>query len=345
MTVGGDGPRAPVAGGPSPHHPVLRSQAIATLSPRAGGTYLDGTFGAGGYSRAILETSGARVIGLDCDPTAAAAAMAVSAEHPETFSFRQANFGGLDKIVDEFGLDPLDGVVLDIGVSSMQLDQAERGFSFRADGPLDMRMDREGPSAADLVNTADETTLANILYRYGEERESRRIARAIVADRVETPFLRTKQLAELVARIVRSSPKGVHPATKTFQALRIAVNDELGELLSGLAASERVLASNGVLAVVTFHSLEDRIVKRFLSRNAGRGGSGSRHLPESTDRRTPSFILPAGQPVVPTTAEVESNPRARSAKLRFGIRTSAPPLGLDSELRALADAGPMTNRR
>ena len=299
MMEGGDGPRIPVAGGPSRHLPVLRPEAIAALRLRDGGLYLDGTFGAGGYSRAMLAGSGTTVIGLDRDPTAAAAAQAVAAEFPERLIFRQARFGTLDSVVADLGRGALDGIVLDIGVSSMQLDQAERGFSFRTDGPLDMRMERDGPTAADIVNTADETTLAAILYRYGEERESRRIARAIVADRTATPFLRTRPLAELVARVVRGAPKGVHPATKTFQALRIAVNDELGELLAALSAAERVLAPDGSLAVVTFHSLEDRIVKRFLTRAAGRGATGSRHLPPTGDGRLPSFSLPPGQPVRP----------------------------------------------
>lgn len=337
MMVGGDGQHAPLAGGPPPHHPVLRSEAIAALRVRAGGLYLDGTFGAGGYTRAILDTAGARVIALDRDPTVASAADSLFSSIPDRLTFRQRRFGALDHVVTELGFGLLDGVVLDIGVSSMQLDQPERGFSFRSDGPLDMRMDRDGPSAADIVNTADETTLAAIFYRFGEERDSRRIARAIVADRGATPFLHTRQLAELVARVVRNAPKGVHPATKTFQALRIAVNDELGELLSGLAAAERALACGGVLAVVTFHSLEDRIVKRFFARAAARGTTGSRHLPQAAAPAKPSFLSSAGQPVSPTEDEVNSNPRARSAKLRFAVRTEAPPLGLDGPLLELAD--------
>ena len=234
----------------------------------------------------------------------------------------------IDSVVNDLGYAAVDGVVLDIGVSSMQLDQAHRGFSFRTDGPLDMRMESSGHTAADLVNDLDETTLAAVLYRFGEERDSRRIARAVVHDRVATPFTTTKQFADLVGRIVRGSPKGVHPATRSFQALRIAVNDELGQLLNGLAAAERMLREGGVLAVVTFHSLEDRIVKRFLVRAAGRGEAGSRHRPGLGARVPASFTLPPGQPVTPGEAELRINPRARSAKLRWAVRTAAPPLGL-----------------
>ncbi|WP_345894293.1 16S rRNA (cytosine(1402)-N(4))-methyltransferase RsmH [Lichenifustis flavocetrariae] len=331
----GNGSQPPVTGGPAPHHPVLLPEVLTALAPQTGGIYLDGTFGAGGYTRAILAHSGVHVVGLDRDPTAKQAAASVAADYPDTFTFRQARFGTLHDVVHSLDRPSLQGVVLDIGVSSMQLDQAERGFSFRVDGPLDMRMERDGPSAADIVNGADETTLASILFHLGGERDSRRIARAIVADRVATPFLRTRQLAELVARIVRGSPKGIHPATKTFQALRIAVNDELGELLMGLEAAEQTLAPGGVLAVVTFHSLEDRLVKRFLTRAAGRGAAGSRHLPQAQAPAPPSFTLPSGQPVLPSATEVERNPRARSAKLRYAIRTEAPPLKPDPELRSL----------
>ena len=339
MVGGGGGASEPVAGGSAPHRPVLRTEAIAALRPQAGGTYIDGTFGAGGYSRTLLEAKGTQVLALDRDPTAHPAAEALATDFPARFTFKAGRFGDLDRFAREAGFARIDGVVLDIGVSSMQIDHAERGFSFRNDGPLDMRMERDGPSAADLVNTADETTIADILYRFGEERDSRRIARAIVMDRATTPFTRTKPLADMIARVVRTAPKGVHPATKTFQALRIAVNDELGQLLAGLAAAERILAPNGVLAVVTFHSLEDRIVKRFLVQGAGRSAGGSRHLPAAAQARPPSFRLPSGQPVLPGAEEVDANPRARSAKLRIGIRTDAPAGGLDADLRALADLG------
>ena len=318
---------------------MLRAEAIAALAVRSGGLYLDGTFGAGGYTRAILSVPGTSVIGLARDPSAAPSAVRLAAETPGRFVFREARFGDLAAVVHDLGHTEIDGVVLDIGVSSMQLDQAERGFSFRVDGPLDMRMESDGPSAADLVNETDETTLAAILYRFGEERESRRIARAIVHDRVSVPYTSTKQLADLVGRIVRKTPKGVHPATRTFQALRIAVNDELGQLLHGLAAAESVLREGGVLAVVTFHSLEDRIVKRFFTRATGRGEAGSRHRPEAGTRVAASFTQPVGQPVTPGDDEIEANPRARSAKLRWGLRTAAAPRALDDELRALAEVG------
>ena len=328
MTRGGDEPSGSVAGGSAPHRPVLRTEVLRALAPHAGGVYVDGTFGAGGYTRAILETPGTRVIALDRDPSAGHAAAAVAADHPDRFIFREGRFGDLDAIVRDCGYDRVDGIALDIGVSSMQLDQAERGFSFR-----------HGPSAADIVNHTDETTLAAILYRFGDERESRRIARAVVHDRVTVPFTRTKALADLVGRVVRGAPGRVHPATRTFQALRIAVNDELGQLLHGLEAAERVLGQNGVLAVVTFHSLEDRIVKRFLSRAAGRASGGSRHRPDVAAPTEPSFAAPAGQPVSAGSDEVDANPRARSARLRWGVRTAAAALGLDDDLRALADLG------
>ncbi|MDX7952267.1 16S rRNA (cytosine(1402)-N(4))-methyltransferase RsmH [Lichenihabitans sp. Uapishka_5] len=340
---GGSGPQGPAAGGPAPHRPVLLPEVLAALGPRAGATILDGTFGAGGYTGAMLQ-AGARVIGLDRDPSAEEAASRIMAAFPDAFTFRQARFGTLDAVAEALGQAPLDGVVLDIGVSSMQLDQPDRGFSFRFDGPLDMRMERDGPSAADIVNTTDETTLAAILFHLGEERESRRIARAIVADRVAKPFTRTRPLAELVGRVVRGAPKGIHPATRTFQALRIAVNDELGQLVAALEAAERVLKPGGVLAVVTFHSLEDRLVKRFLARTAGRGGAGSRHLPQ-VEVAAPSFTLPSGQPVLPGEAEVEANPRARSAKLRFGLRTTAAPMPSDPDLHKLIGPGRLAMER
>lgn len=343
MTMGSGGSSDTGAGG-SAHQPVLLPSALTALKPQAGGIYVDATFGAGGYSRALLANPGTRVIGIDRDPSAAPAAAALTNEYPDRFTFRKARFSELDGLIHEFGLTGVDGVVFDIGVSSMQLDQAERGFSFRFDGPLDMRMESDGPTAADLINTADETTLAAILYRYGEERDSRRIARAVVTDRAAVPFLRTKPLADLVGRVVRGAPKGVHPATRTFQALRIAVNDELGQLLAGLQAGERVLRQGGVLAIVTFHSLEDRITKRFLARAGGRTAGSSRHRPEASHGAAASFTVPSGQPVTPSESEIETNPRARSAKLRWGVRTGAAPLGLDDELRSLSGLGPSAGK-
>ncbi len=335
------------AGGPVRHHPVLRSEAVAALALRAGGTYLDGTFGAGGYSAAILEHLETRVIAIDRDPSAVAAGASLMAASAGRLTLRQARFGALDETVAALDAAPLDGVVLDIGVSSMQIDEEARGFSFRFDGPLDMRMEKRGESAADLVNSADEATLADILYHYGEERASRRIARAIVHDRAIMPFTRTKPLADMIARVVPHSARDIHPATRTFQALRIAVNDELGQLLAGLYAAERVLRPGGRLVIVTFHSLEDRIVKRFFAARSGRGAgeTRSRHLPTEPESSSPTFRLDGKQPIAPTAAEIEANPRARSAKLRFGTRTDVPAQDPDLRLLDLARLPAAPNRR
>ena len=322
------------AGGPARHVPVLREEAVAALSPRPGGVYLDGTFGAGGYSRAILGVPDTRVVALDRDPEAIAAGLELAAENPR-LTLHQVRFGMLDECAETLGIAAFDGMVFDIGVSSMQLDEADRGFSFRQDGPLDMRMSGEGPSAADIVNTADEEDLANILFLFGEERASRRIARAIVHDRQSVPFTRTRQLAEMIARVVPGSPADIHPATRSFQALRIAVNDELGELVTALAAAERRLTPGGHLAVVTFHSLEDRIVKRFLHARSGRGAARSRHLPTEVAPADPTFTIEGRQPIVPSADEVARNPRARSAKLRVGTRTAAPARGPEPALNGL----------
>ena len=324
------------AGGPARHIPVLREEVMAalgldTLASHAG-LYLDGTFGAGGYTRAILAKPGVQVIALDRDPTAIANGQALVREMAGRLALVEDRFANLDKVVANLDLGLLDGVALDIGVSSMQLDEAERGFSFRNDGPLDMRMGAAGRSAADIVNEASEEALADILYYFGEERLSRRIAKAIVLDRQTRPFLTTRPLAEMIARVAPAKPTEIHPATRTFQALRIAVNDELGELVAGLAAAERVLKPGGRLAVVTFHSLEDRIVKQFLAKRAGKGEAPGRRLPGEALPVTPSFTLPKGQPIVPSDDEARANPRARSAKLRVGIRTEAAPIAIEAEL-------------
>ena len=321
MTVGGDGSRA-VAGGPAPHIPVLGPPALGFLQVEASGTYIDGTFGAGGYTRAILDAADCHVIAIDRDPTAIAAGAALVAQSHGRLTLAEDRFSNLDTVAHAAGHETVDGVVLDVGVSSMQLDRAERGFSFRLEGPLDMRMSGEGPSAADVVNGADERDLANIIYILGEERHSRAVARAIVRARGQAPIATTSALADLVASVVRSKPGDIHPATRTFQALRIFVNDELGELALALSAAERVLKGGGRLVVVSFHSLEDRIVKSFLAaRSETRGGS--RHAPE-VKRPTPTFRVLTKRPVTAGDDEIARNPRARSAKLRAGERTDAP---------------------
>ncbi len=336
MTSGRGEEVSPVAGGPARHVPVLLEEAISALSPHDGGVYLDGTFGAGGYTRSILATQGARVIALDRDPTAIAAGEDLIKEFGDRLILRQARFGELDAAAREAGFDALDGVVLDIGVSSMQFDEAARGFSFRFEGPLDMRMDMSGRSAADIVNGAEEEEIADILYHYGEERLSRRIARAIVNDRQIEPYTTTAQLAGLIERINPPRFGQIHPATRSFQGLRIAVNDELGELARALAAAERVLKPGGALAIVSFHSLEDRIVKQFFAERSGRGQARSRLLPGEPARAAPTFDCPGSQPVAPGEDEIRSNPRARSARLRFGRRTDAPAQGLSGEWSKLA---------
>jgi 16S rRNA (cytosine1402-N4)-methyltransferase len=306
----------------APHIPVLGPEAIALLAPREGGVYVDATFGAGGYSRAILEVPGTRLIAIDRDRSAIAGGAELVERSAGRLTLVEDRFSNLAEVCDAQGAAAIDGVVMDVGVSSMQLDQAGRGFSFRLDGPLDMRMAQSGPTAADVVASASEGDLADIIYLFGEERQSRRIARAIVADRQETPFTTTRALADLVGRVVRSKPGEIHPATRTFQALRIFVNEELEELQTALAAAERVLKPGGRLVVVSFHSLEDRIVKNFLSERSKTGG-GSRHLPEVA-QIPPSFQLLTRRPVVAGEDEVAHNPRARSAKLRAAERTSAP---------------------
>ncbi|MBS7545126.1 16S rRNA (cytosine(1402)-N(4))-methyltransferase RsmH [Ancylobacter oerskovii] len=304
------------------HIPVLLAEVLAHLSPKDGEVHVDGTFGAGGYSRAILDAADCRVIAIDRDPTAVAASAPLVLAYPGRLAVTQDRFGNLDQVAAMLGAPQVDGVVLDIGVSSMQLDEGERGFSFRRDGPLDMRMSGEGPSAADYVARLPEAELANLIYRFGEERQSRGIARAIVRAREEAPIVRTLQLADIIAKVVRSKPHEPHPATRSFQALRIAVNDELGELARALAAAERVLKPGGRLVVVTFHSLEDRIVKNFLNARA-KPAAGSRHLP-AVESLPPSFRLVARGAVEPTEAESRANPRARSAKLRAASRTEVP---------------------
>lgn len=304
------------------HVPVLGREALAWLAPRAGGIYVDATFGAGGYSRAILAAADTRVIGIDRDRTAIAGGFDLVEQSRGRLTLVQDRFSNLADVCTAQGVEAVDGVVMDIGVSSMQLDEAARGFSFRLDGPLDMRMGQEGPTAADVVARASETDLANILYIFGEERRSRALARAIVAARGEAPITTTRALADIVSKVVRSKPGDIHPATRTFQALRIFVNQELDELHLALAAAERVLRPGGRLVAVSFHSLEDRIVKTFLAAR-GKASAGSRHLPEVAGE-TPRFDILTKRPVTPDESELRDNPRARSAKLRAAARTAAP---------------------
>jgi 16S rRNA (cytosine1402-N4)-methyltransferase len=324
---------------------VLLGEVCEALDARRGGIFVDGTFGAGGYTRAILSADPRNhVIAIDRDPDAIAAGAALVAQSKNRLSLIPGRFGDLDALLADRGIASVDGVVLDIGVSSMQLDEAERGFSFRQDGPLDMRMEREGPSAADLVNEAPESELADIFYHYGEERRARAVARAILEMRRRQRIETTQQLADLVAGLIRQEPGAVHPATRVFQALRIAVNDELGELVRALHAAERVLKPGGRLAVVTFHSLEDRIVKQFFAARTGRAGGGSRHLP-TQESAAPSFRAVTKGPVGPSDAEVARNPRARSAKLRAAARTDAPAPEPMSALMMLAELPRTADKR
>lgn len=308
---------------PDVHVPVLRSEMLSALSVRPSGTYVDGTFGAGGYSRAILEAGAGRVYGIDRDPNAVARGRALAAEWPN-FTMLEGPFGAMEPLLADQGVRTVHGIVLDLGLSSAQLDDPARGFSFALDGPLDMRMSGRGPSAADVVNQADEQTLADIIYRYGEERAARRIARAIVARRRRAPILRTRELAELVGGVVGRAAGRIDPATRTFQALRIHVNDELGELQRALGASERLLAPGGRLVVVAFHSLEDRMVKQFLVERSGRAPGVSRHRPPEREAAPARFRQLFPRPLRPGEPEIGRNPRARSARLRAAERLAAP---------------------
>jgi len=307
------------------HIPVMLDEVLDALAPRAGAVYLDGTFGRGGYARAILKAADCRLVAMDRDPQAIAAGRALEREFADRLRLVEGRFGEMDRLSGEAAVD---GVALDLGVSSPQLDEAERGFSFRTDGPLDMRMGAEGPTAADVVNEAPEAELADIIWRLGEERRARQVARAIVRARQEAPITRTLQLAEIVRSVVKPSADGIDPATRTFQALRLHVNDELGELERGLAAAERLLAPGGRLAVVSFHSLEDRIVKQFLRERSSAAPRGSRHAPLQ-QLAEPSFELLSRQARRPSEEESRANPRARSARLRAAVRTAAPAHGLD----------------
>ncbi|WP_085616142.1 16S rRNA (cytosine(1402)-N(4))-methyltransferase RsmH [Thalassospira alkalitolerans] len=308
----------------SPHKPVLLREVLEALSPKAGEIMVDGTFGAGGYSRAILDHAPCELYAIDRDPTAVATGKAMEADYDNRFHMVEGCFGNMGSLIPAAGVQQVDGIVLDIGVSSMQLDQADRGFSFRADGPLDMRMSMSGPSAADFINTADEEDIANVIYRYGEERASRKVAHKIIEMRAETPFETTLQLARAVRAVVRKSKDGIDPATRTFQGLRIYVNDELGELERAMQAAERLLKPGGRLVVVTFHSLEDRSVKTFMKERSGDPSKMSRRLPGEPEITIPTFTILTRKAVTAQKDELRANPRARSAKLRAVARNEQP---------------------
>ena len=318
------------------HIPVMLAEAVAALALSPGARVLDGTFGAGGYTQAILDAGpDVTVLALDRDQTAIAAGWPMVEGSQGRLTLVEAEFGNLADEAASHGASPLDGIVLDIGVSSMQIDQADRGFSFRFDGPLDMRMGQHGESAADIVNEMAEADLADVIYHYGEERRSRAVARAINEARRQQPITTTMALADIVAKVVRGEPGGAHPATRTFQALRIAVNDELGQLVRALHGAEEALKPGGRLVIVTFHSLEDRIVKLFLQGRAGGAGGGASRFEPVTTREEPTFVLVQRGAQAPSPAETRANPRARSAKLRVAERTAAPARPLDQGVAAL----------
>ena len=306
------------------HHPVMLVEVVEALAPKDDAVYVDATFGRGGYSKAVLEAADCAIIAIDRDPDAIASGRILAGAFPGKLALSSGRFSQLATLASKHGVQTVDGVMFDLGLSSPQLDEAERGFSFKRDGPLDMRMDKLGPSAGDFVNTATEAELAQVLREYGEERAARRIAKAIVRARAGTPITRTLQLAEIVRSVLpRPKPGQADPATRSFQAIRIKINDELNEIRGGLAAAERILKPGGVLAVVSFHSLEDRIVKRFMLERSDHAPRPSRHLPDAP-RPAPSFELPRRRPVTPGEAEIAANARARSARLRVAVRTGAP---------------------
>ncbi len=323
-----------------PHRPVLLKAVVEALSPRDGGIYVDGTFGGGGYSEALLNEADLRVYAIDRDPDAIAGGSGLAAAFPGRLTLIEGRFSDMIALLSRHGVASVDGIVLDVGVSSMQIGDPARGFSFQSDGPLDMRMGKSGPTAADAVNSLDEAELRQIISQFGEERRAAAIARAIVRRRSDKPVLRTSELARLVESVLGRRPHdSIHPATRTFQALRIHVNRELEELLEALEAAEELLKPGGRLAVVTFHSLEDRIVKRFLALRSGRTAKPSRHQPATAAPREATFRLLTRGPVAAGEGEIADNPRARSAKLRAAERTTAPALGRESSLRPLATAG------
>jgi 16S rRNA (cytosine1402-N4)-methyltransferase len=306
------------------HVPVLLAEVIDVLDPKDGGLYVDGTFGAGGYTRAILQAADCAVIGIDRDPRAIEDGQGLMKEFAGRLTLIQGRFGDMQAILEKRGIREVDGIALDVGVSSMQIDRAERGFSFAKDGPLDMRMSGEGRSAADAVNLLDQDDLRRIIAVYGEEKRARRIATAIVEARASKPIETTGELAALIEKTIGKAPDSrIHPSTRTFQGLRIFVNDELGELAAALAASEKILRPSGRLAVVSFHSLEDRMVKSFLRARSGHRPSPSRHIPVVSEVSAATFELLTRRAIKPSDDEIAGNPRARSARLRGAVRTTA----------------------
>ena len=317
-----------------PHNPVLLSEVLDALRPFDGGVFVDGTFGAGGYSRGVLERAECQVFGIDRDPNTHEAGAALAKAFGGRFQLLEGCFADMESLLDVVGVSSVDGVMLDIGVSSMQLDQAERGFSFMSDGPLDMRMSQSGISAADVVNEFELKDLKRIFRVYGEEKRAHSIAAAIGRARTEQPFTRTGELARLIEKVIGMPPgprKSIHPATRSFQALRIFVNGELDELVRGLAAAERILKPGGRLAVVSFHSLEDRIVKRFLKKRTGSLPNPSRHAPAAQNLHAPSLVDIARGGIIAGDDEIDLNPRARSARLRVAERTDAEAMPLDKK--------------
>lgn len=339
--MAGRGVDLTAAGGPARHIPVMISEVLASLAPEDGETIIDGTFGAGGYSQAILKAADCRLIAIDRDPEAVAEGQRLAAQYPDRLTLVLGRYSDMAEIAEEQGIGSVDGVALDLGVSSMQIDEPERGFSFSRGGPLDMRMGKQGPTASDIVNGLPERELAEIIAVLGEERRARAIARAIVKRRSEQPVLTTGELAGIVAQVLgRSRDEAKHPATRTFQALRLFVNGELEELALGLGAAERLLCAGGRLVVVSFHSLEDRIAKRFFASRSAPAPKGSRHLPEqAAGRAAPSFQLLNRRPLEPSEDEIRRNPRARSARLRAATRTGAPPHRLDLASLGVPDLG------
>jgi 16S rRNA (cytosine1402-N4)-methyltransferase len=319
-----------------PHIPVMLDEVLEGLALRDGGAYVDGTFGAGGYSRAILDAGDTTLWAIDRDPDAIERGQHLIEEFGPRLSLLQGRFGEMADLLRNTGVEKVDGIVLDLGVSSPQINEAERGFSFRFDGPLDMRMEKQGPSAADVVNSMEESGLARLIKQLGEERRARRVARAIVEARAEAPITRTSELADIVRRAVPQGKSKIDPATRTFMALRLHVNAELDELDAVLRAAEEVLAPGGRLVVVSFHSLEDRRVKNFMHERGGALPSGSRHMPPTEARYAPSFRLLKRGTVKPADAEISSNPRARSARLRTAERTTEVPWPPERRFREFA---------